>query len=275
MSAGEVGVEEVGLERPQQIADLVRGGARVVQRPLVIDVGGADEHAFRVGNHEDGTPVVGRGQRDGAVEGKPLAGHDDVRAARRTTAPARETERLAHAIGPDAGGVDHEVRPNAQRPAGLEISHHHAVDAPVCSRNGLHHLGARQNRASVGEPRSGHRQRELGVVRHGIRVREAALHAVPAQRGRRGPELLGFEVSVAFLAQREAVVHQTRDPELHLLEISQAPVHELRRARRGAAADVAALDQQHPQTPLGCIEEDPAAVDSAADHDQVEPLVAA
>jgi len=186
----------------------------------------------------------------------------------------------------------------------------------VRSRDGLHHLGARQNRATVGEPRGGHRQRELGVVRHGIRVGEAALDAVPAQRGRRGPELLAFQVSVAFPAQREAVVHpqaevdrpaghplvfdhriqepdgphearvegqhavalatrETRDPELHLLEISQAPVHELRRARRGAAADVAALDQQHLKTPLGRVEEDPAAVDSAADHDQVEPLVAA
>ena len=63
------------------------------------------------------------------------------------------------------------------------------------------------------------------------------------------------------------------DSELHLLEVAEPSVDQLRRAGGGPGADVVALHQQSPQAALGGVERDAAAGDAGADHDDVERLV--
>ena len=71
------------------------------------------------------------------------------------------------------------------------------------------------------------------------------------------------------LALGERLAHQA---ELLLLEVADAAVHELRRARRRADREVAPLDQRGAQAPAGGIEGAAGTGDAAAHDDDVELL---
>ena len=75
-------------------------------------------------------------------------------------------------------------------------------------------------------------------------------------------------------AQRQHAVAlaagEAGDAELHLLEVAEAAVDQLRRSRGGAGGDVAALDQEDLQPALGGVERDAAAGDAAADDHEIE-----
>ena len=64
------------------------------------------------------------------------------------------------------------------------------------------------------------------------------------------------------------------EPDLTLLEVAQAAVHELGALRARARGEVVALDQRGAQAPGGGVERHPGAGDAATDHQDVEALVA-
>ena len=76
-------------------------------------------------------------------------------------------------------------------------------------------------------------------------------------------------VAQRALALVEGVVDE---PDLLLLQVAQAAVHELRRLRRRAAREVVPLDERGAQTPRRGVEGDAAAGDPAADDEDVELL---
>ena len=77
-----------------------------------------------------------------------------------------------------------------------------------------------------------------------------------------------LERALAFV---EALVDQ---PELALLQVAQAAVHELGALRARARREVVALDERGAQAPAGGVERHAGAGDAAADHEHVERLVA-
>ena len=71
------------------------------------------------------------------------------------------------------------------------------------------------------------------------------------------------------LALQQRLAHE---PEVEVLQVAQAAVHELARARGGADRVVAALDERDGVAARGCVERHPGAGDPAADHEHVERL---
>ncbi|CAA9221190.1 MAG: hypothetical protein AVDCRST_MAG20-585 [uncultured Acidimicrobiales bacterium] len=112
-----------------------------------------------------------------------------------------------------------------------------------------------------------HPQRAVQRLRQ-LGVDDAAL-AEHGDQEREQPHEVGGGVAQA-LSLGERLVDEA---ELALLEVPQAPVHELRRLRRRAAREVVALDQAGPQPPGGGVDGHPSAGDATADDEHVEGLV--
>ena len=88
------------------------------------------------------------------------------------------------------------------------------------------------------------------------------------QVGRQLQQRLPFAQRLPHQAELAAV-----DPLHRLLQVTDAAVHELGAAAAGAAAEVGALHQRHPQAAGGGVERAAAAGGAAADHQQVEALL--
>ena len=93
----------------------------------------------------------------------------------------------------------------------------------------------------------------------------ALLRAVRQHEAHRPDDVRGRGQQHLALDQRLA--HQ---PELVVLEIAQAAMHQLAAARRGARGEVVLLAQQHRQAAAGGIARDAGAVDAAADDQEVD-----
>ena len=76
-----------------------------------------------------------------------------------------------------------------------------------------------------------------------------------------------LERALAFV---ERLVDQ---PELALLQVAEAAVHQLRALGAGAGREVVALDQRGAQTPAGGVERDPGAGDASTDDQDVEAFL--
>ena len=71
------------------------------------------------------------------------------------------------------------------------------------------------------------------------------------------------------LALQQRLAHE---PEVEVLQVAQAAVDELGRARRRPAREVGALDQRDRVPARGGVQRDAGAGDPAADHEHVERL---
>jgi hypothetical protein len=72
------------------------------------------------------------------------------------------------------------------------------------------------------------------------------------------------------LALDQRLAHEA---ELEVFEVAQPAVEELGRGRRGRAREVALLGQQDRQAPPGRVPRDAAAVDAAADDEEIAGIV--
>ena len=86
------------VHRPEELVDVVAAGRRTVERPVVRLVRGADQPVARPG-HEERDPARDP-QRHPAARRDPLAGDDEVAAARRQDAEAALAERTVRAARP-------------------------------------------------------------------------------------------------------------------------------------------------------------------------------
>ena len=173
---------------------------RVVERAVVVGVGGADVGAVAVGDDEDRAPVLGHGQHGGDVVAQPVPGHGHVDALGRPDdgAPGPVVHGL-QLVAPDAGGVDDDARPGRRwwpRRAPLDGADPGADDRAV----GV--LVEPDDRAPVGDGGAvvgggaGHGQGQPGVVGLGVVVDEAAHHLVGVEGRHVGQGLLGADALV-------------------------------------------------------------------------------
>ena len=200
---------EEGVDRAQQVLDVVLGGPHVVEVVgVVLVVGGADERRPQPRQREDRAPAAGRDDRPGRQRER-LVGERDVRAAR--GADARHLGLVvqllgAQPIGPHAGGVDHVVGAQLEALAAERVAHADAARAPaVVEQVGdLHAVGAHRAEA-LGLGQDGEHQAAvvgLAVVEEIARGRRAA-----GQRGQPLDDLVAADHAMALglpVAQRRS-----------------------------------------------------------------------
>src|SRR5581483_6982074 len=74
------GCGDPGVEGGEEVVDVGGGALRVVERAVVVGVGGADVDPVAPGDDEHRPPVAGHRQDGGDVEGRPAVGEGDVHA---------------------------------------------------------------------------------------------------------------------------------------------------------------------------------------------------
>ena len=195
-SASVSGSSHRGVDGPEQVGDVVGGALRVVERAVVVGVGGADvgELAAVVGRDHGTTNTerlsLGTGTTTamslrtfchGTVMCMPLAG--------RMVSGSPPSSRARTVVGPHAGGVDDRPGPHLEALAvGLDRRARHLTVGVVAQ---AHHVGVVDDDRTVVEGRgAGEGEGEPGVVGLGVVVEVGAGQAVGRQRRHVGEGLV-------------------------------------------------------------------------------------
>ena len=214
---------EVGVDRLQQVVDVVGGGPDVIEVVgVVLVVGRADEGRAQPRQREDRAPAACGHDRPGP-ERQRLVREGDVRAPR--GADARHLGLVvqllgAQPIGPHARGVDHVVGAQLEALAAQGVAHADAARAPAVVQEvgDLHAVGAHRAEAlGLGQ----HREHEAAVV--GLAVVEQVARGRPAggQRRQALDDLVAADhpvavgLPVAVLAPAPAAGHRVVQVEAH------------------------------------------------------------
>jgi hypothetical protein len=157
VAAAERGGEEV-VDRADQVVDVLVAWRDVLERAVVVVVGGADERPAEPGQHEDGA-APGRWNDHARLDGQGLAGDHDMRAAaganaRHLLLPVQLVG--AQPVGPHARGVHHVGGPHLELAAALGVAHEYPGGAPGA-------LDQPGDIAAVGA----HGAEALGLAEHG------------------------------------------------------------------------------------------------------------
>ncbi len=301
---------EVAVDHRAQVVDLGRVGARLAGIAADLDIGGADQRELALERDREHDPLVGI-LEDVRVRMLEQLPHDDVASLDQPQrAHLRPAGGFAQeARRPRPGGVDQTSRPRRPRLAvGVDelgppqvavaadcraarasedgraalvrierVEHHQprVVDPAVR----IHDAGAPdllQRPAGLVPPQVDRLRPRQDLAPRQVVVEEQA-HAdhphrphrriVRDQEAQRPDDVR--RIPQQHLALGERLAHQ---PELVVLQVAKAAVHQLGRRRRGVRAEVVLLDQQHLQAAARGIAGDAGAVDAAADDQEVERL---
>ena len=213
---------ERGVDRPEHVVDVVAGARRIVERTVVVGVGGADvgvgERAVGTRpprHHEQAALVAGdRDDRGDVVAHQlPRDRHVDAlgRPDRTTVSGALHRPQF---VGPHPGGAHHHRGPDVEG----------TVAAGIDPGPGDRTVGAavqRHHRATVGDGGAmiggglHERQHEAGVVDRGVVVEVAACDTIAVQRRQVGERRVGLEAPMQLADAPAAgeVVHPHRPAE--------------------------------------------------------------
>jgi hypothetical protein len=183
--------------RLEQVVDVFRRAAGIVERALVVGVGGAhvDEIRFGPRHHEDGATVLGDRNDGGNVGRQAMRRQRDVDSFGGTNgARVRSFVEGPHIIGPDAGGVDDD--PGLDRDVGRGIggigANDRSVRRPVVGGGEADHRGVVGHDGAVVERRrTGHGEGQAGIVGPRVEVEEPGHEMVGVERRQVG-QGLGF-----------------------------------------------------------------------------------
>ena len=203
------------LHRLQQIFDVGERGSRVVQVALIIGVGGADEGKVAPGDEKDVAAVVLDTKDDGVLTVQSCAGDEQVNPFGRADHwPRVSFVQFAHAVRPDAGGVDDDPRSRLDLLPAHLIHDVSADDAP----SGFHqpgHAGVIDHHRAVEVGSLDSRQRQAGVVHLGVIVAGSAEQS-PAGDQRLAPLHLRRvqpAVTLDVTEETQPIVHRHPDAE--------------------------------------------------------------
>jgi len=195
--AGDVLVGQVGagpgVERAQQVGDVLGGALRVVDRAVVGGVGGADVGVVAP-RHDEHRPLVATDGQDHAdVVAHPVPRHGQVDAlGRGDRAGVGRLVQGPHVVGKHAPGVDDRCGGDREALAvGLRL---HAVDDPsrcLGQAQGPHPVG--RHGALVEHGGADHCQHQPGVVGRGVVIDVGAADLVGGQGGHVGDGLGGVD----------------------------------------------------------------------------------
>ena len=217
-------------------------------------VRGSQDQFAQPGNAEQDPAICRFGNHQSMGARQELAVDHDVdplagRHHRLNRPPDGVAVLLPQPIDPDAGGVDHAMRPQLEGLAGFAVlasqARHLAVLVKQAGRGAVvHHQGA------LGRRGPGQRQREPGVVELSIPVLDAAFEPLTTRRRQAGQRFVpGQEFGGAQprFARQRVVDLQADTVERHLPELVRRH-HERQRLRqvRGVAKQRAALVQRFP-----------------------------
>ncbi len=181
---------------------------------MVEEVGGADQHALRVGDEEHRPPVVGGADRHRGAQRQPLGGDDQVAAARRPQPAPLEAQPLAQAVAPHPARVDHQPRGHPVHPAALEIAQHHPRQAAAGAAHAVLDLRPGEQVRPPGAAGGGHRQGQPRVVRPRVEVPHRPLQRRGTEPRRQLRQLRRLDALVVRRAAPQPIVEP--QPELDL-----------------------------------------------------------
>jgi len=211
--------------------------------------------------------------------GNPRSGRidDDAAADLRGLAGARVLQghqpRVLVALGVGQAGLNPDIGAALFRVHGVE--HHQPAVLDPAIGIGEADLEIRLQRLAVSVVRKSDglaagqlfARRQMVVKRQSQPDQPSRPHAaLMGQDEANRPDDMGGRLEQAF-ALHQRFAHQ---PKFEMFEIAQAAMDQLGRSRGGCARQIALLDHQNRQTTAGGIPRDPAAIDAAADDDQVE-----
>ena len=183
--AEDVGLGDRGrdrtVDRAQQVGDVVGRALRVVERTVVVGVGGADVGEVAPRHDEDRAAVLRHRDHRGDVVADLRPRHRDVHTLGRSDRVGMAAlVEGAHVVGPHAGRVHDRSRPHQDLGA--------VGDARTpCTRPARPSRSRRPRRRSPrrrrARPRSGDREREPGVVGAGVVVEVRRREARPRRVG--------------------------------------------------------------------------------------------
>ncbi len=195
-----------GVDRPQHVLDVLGGALRIVERPVVVGVGGPEvgetprtrgdaglEFVRGPWHHEDGTLVARHGQHRGKIARQLLGRYGQVDALRgsdRHRAGGGVAGQVSHLFGPHPAGVDHHLGPHlgAVEEAGAgdpAVPFDQLGDGRVVGQGG-----------AVLGGRAGQGQGQPGVVGLGVPILERGGQAISPQQRKMGQRFGGVDPAV-------------------------------------------------------------------------------